>query len=215
MAQSTKTHQASKPSTYLFLYNTVSGLLRTAILARTIYLWADHGNGAVRDELNVTARWTETLTVIEVIHAVTGLVRAAPATTALQVAGRNTIIWAITRNYPDVAFRETAYSLMLMAWNAADAVRYLYFALQTGTGSVPAALTWLRYNMFFVLYPIGILSEMRLVYEVIVPSRARNPMYQYLLWFGLAIYLPAFYILFGHMLAQRAKLNRSNPKKQT
>jgi very-long-chain (3R)-3-hydroxyacyl-CoA dehydratase len=44
--------------------------------------------------------------------------------------------------------------------------------------------------MFFVLYPIGILSEMRLVYEVIAPSRARNPMYQYLLWFGLAIYFP-------------------------
>ncbi|KAM0245502.1 hypothetical protein ACHAP5_005309 [Fusarium lateritium] len=204
MVQSIKANKASKPSTYLFLYNTLSGLLRTAILLRTIYLWANHGNGAVWDELNVAARWTETLTVIEVIHAVTGLVRAAPATTALQVAGRNTIIWAITRNYPDVAARETAYSSMLMAWNAADAVRYLYFALQTGTGSVPSALTWLRYNMFIVLYPIGILSEMRLVYEVIEPSRARNPMYQYLLWFGLAIYFPA----------QRAKLNRSNLKKQ-
>lgn len=96
------------------------------------------------DELNIIARWTETFTVMEVIHAVTGLVRAAPATTALQVAGRNTIVWAITRNYPQVGFRDTAYSLMLMAWNAADAIRYFYFTLQTGTGSVPAGLTWLR-----------------------------------------------------------------------
>jgi very-long-chain (3R)-3-hydroxyacyl-CoA dehydratase len=55
---------------------------------------------------------------------------------------------------------------------------------------------------------------MKLVYEVIEPSQARNPMYQYLLWFGLAIYAPAFYVLFGHMLAQRAKLNRANSKKQ-
>lgn len=93
-------------------------------------------------------------------------------------------------------------------------------------------LTLDRYNMFLILYPIGILSEMKLVYEVIQPSQARNPAYQYLLWFGLAIYVPgtramttcilspylhhiiAFYILFGHMLAQRAKLNRTSLKKE-
>ena len=68
--------------------------------------------------------------------------------------------------------------------------------------------------MFIILYPVGILSEMKLVYEVIEPSQARNPMYQYLLWFGLTIYAPAFYVLFGHMLAQRTKLNRANSKKQ-
>jgi very-long-chain (3R)-3-hydroxyacyl-CoA dehydratase len=44
--------------------------------------------------------------------------------------------------------------------------------------------------MFIVLYPIGILSEMWLVYQVIQPSKARNTMYQYLLWFGLLIYVP-------------------------
>ncbi|KAF9768193.1 hypothetical protein IL306_014536 [Fusarium sp. DS 682] len=193
MARSTsdsKLAQASKPSAYLFFYNTLSALLRTALLLRTTYLWLNQGNGAVWDELSVIARWIETLTTLEVIHAVTGLVRAAPATTALQVAGRNTIVWAITRNYPEVGLRENAYSFMLVAWNAADAVRYFYFTLQTGTGSVPGALTWLRYNMFLILYPIGILSEMKLVYEVIEPSQARNPMYQYLLWFGLTIYAP-------------------------
>jgi very-long-chain (3R)-3-hydroxyacyl-CoA dehydratase len=44
--------------------------------------------------------------------------------------------------------------------------------------------------MFIVLYPIGILSEMWLVYQVILPSKDRNTLYQYLLYFGLAIYLP-------------------------
>lgn len=145
MAQ-TKPQKASQPSTYLFIYNTLFALLRIALLIRTTYLWTQQGNGAVWDDLNVTARWIETLTVMEVLHAVTGMVRAAPATTALQVAGRNTIVWAITRNYPEVGHRENAYSFMLMAWNAADAVRFLYFTLQTGTGSVPAALTWLRYE---------------------------------------------------------------------
>lgn len=48
--------------------------------------------------------------------------------------------------------------------------------------------------MFFVLYPIGIVSEAWLAYKVITPSRSRNPAYQYLLWLGLTIYIPGTYI---------------------
>ncbi|RDW58427.1 hypothetical protein BP5796_12357 [Coleophoma crateriformis] len=192
MAQPAPTPSSSFPlkNAYLVLYNGLSLCLRAWILFCTLRLWSSHGNGAVWEELNSLARWTETLTTIEVIHAATGLVRAAPTTTALQVAGRNTIVWAITRNYPDVAAREWAYSSMLVAWNAADAVRYAVFALERGLGRVPSALVWLRYNMFFVLYPIGILSEAWLVYQVIAPSRSRNLAYQYLLYLGLAIYVP-------------------------
>ncbi|KAF4987447.1 hypothetical protein FDECE_15437 [Fusarium decemcellulare] len=200
---------------YLYAYNLLSALLRICILLSTAYLWTTGGNVAVWDKLSATARWSETLTALEVLHALTGLVRASPATTALQVAGRNTIVWAITRNYPDVAAEESAYSYMLMAWNLADSVRYLYFAFQTGTSSVPTILLWARYNFFIVLYPIGILSEARLVYKVIEPSKARSSTYQYLLWFGLAIYVPAFYVLCGHMITQRAKVGRSSRGKQS
>ncbi|KAF4974283.1 hypothetical protein FZEAL_8793 [Fusarium zealandicum] len=215
MSQPTTTPNKPPPSlanAYLVLYNALSASLRLLILARTVQLWSTRGNDAVWNELHVLARWTETLTSLEVIHAVTGLVRASPATTALQVAGRNTIVWAITRNYPHVAASEWAYSSMLVAWNTADAVRYTYFAIDKGTGRVSEALLWLRYNMFIILYPVGILSEAWLVYRVIGPSRARSPFYQYLLWFGLAIYVPAFYVLFGHMLAQRAKSTRKSRK---
>ncbi|KAM5353159.1 hypothetical protein ACJZ2D_016950 [Fusarium nematophilum] len=202
----------SPTATYLVLYNALSASLRILILVRTIHLWSTRGNDAVWSELRILARWAETLTCLEVVHAMTGVVRASPATTALQVAGRNTIVWAITRNYPDVVAREWAYSSMLVAWNMADAVRYTYFAVDKGTARVPGALLWLRYNMFIILYPVGISSEAWLVYQVIEPSRARNLMYQYLLWFGLAIYAPAFYILFGHMLTQRAKSSVKSKK---
>ncbi|EEU43604.1 uncharacterized protein NECHADRAFT_82566 [Fusarium vanettenii 77-13-4] len=214
MARPTSQTQPRRVSSaYLCIYNLLSALLRICILLSTAYLWSTSGNVAVWGKLSDTARWSETLTALEVLHALTGLVRAPPATTALQVAGRNTIVWAITRNYPDVAAGESAYSYMLMAWNLADSVRYLYFAFQTGTSSVPSILLWARYNLFIFLYPIGILSEARLVYKVIEPSKARNSSYQYLLWFGLAIYVPAFYILYGHMLAQRAKVSRSSRAK--
>lgn len=129
---------------YLVLYNGLLALLRAYLLFRTLQLWSSHGNGAVWEELHSLALWTEILTAIEVIHAATGVVRAAVATTALQVAGRNTMVWAITRNYPNVAAREWAYSSMLIAWNAADAVRYTLFAIERAFGRVPSALLWLR-----------------------------------------------------------------------
>lgn len=44
--------------------------------------------------------------------------------------------------------------------------------------------------MFIPLYPAGILSECWLIYNIIEPSRARQAYYQYLLWFGLLIYIP-------------------------
>ncbi|KAH8896742.1 PTPLA-domain-containing protein [Thozetella sp. PMI_491] len=200
---------------YLVLYNTVSALLRTVVLARTVQLWFAGGNAAVWDQLNLFARAVETLTAIEVVHASIRLVPAAPLTTALQVAGRNTVIWAITRNYPNVSAREPAYFLLQVAWNAADAVRYTYFAVDRAAGGVPGPLLWLRYNIFLVLYPIGFLSEIRLVYAVIEPSKSRNPLYQYLLWLGLSIYPIAFYILFGHMLSQRKKSKRKSTKKDS
>ena len=31
-------------------------------------------------------------------------------------------------------------------------------------GQVPAKLTWLRYNLFIPLYPVGMLAELRIMY---------------------------------------------------
>ena len=142
MAVSPKAGSAS--TRYLVFYNTVSALLRAFILARTIHLWTTEDTTAVWRELNVLTRWAETMAWIEVLHAATGLVRSSPATAALQVAGRNTVVWAITRNYPDVAEGEWAYASMLTVWNAADLLRYLYFGFEKGTGRAPSVLLWLR-----------------------------------------------------------------------
>lgn len=136
----------SPKTAYLILYNGMLAFLRAWIFIRTLQLWSSHGSGEVWEELHNLVLWTETFTIIEVIHAGTGLVRASAATTALQVAGRNTIVWAITRNYPDVAAQEWAYSSMLVAWNVADFVRYTFFAIERGTGRVPNILLWLRYG---------------------------------------------------------------------
>lgn len=131
-------------SRYLALYNTVSAILRTYILARTVYLWSTSGHTAVFDELNVVTRWAETVAGLEVLHSAAKLVRANPATAALQIGGRVIIVWAIVRNYPDVISQQWAYASLLLAWNVADAVRFWYFCLGTEPGPLQSILVWIR-----------------------------------------------------------------------
>ncbi|KAH7026295.1 tyrosine phosphatase-like protein [Microdochium trichocladiopsis] len=221
---------ASAADSYLILYNSLSLLLWAYILYTTSQLllvehWPDltAGNAATWELLHGFALTTESLAALEVLHAALGLVRASPLTTALQVAGRNTVLWAVARNYPDVMARGVGcgYAALLLAWSAAEVVRYSYFVVallgkvqggEAAGHAVPPWLVWIRYTMFIPLYPAGILSECWLIYHVIAPSRHRQAYYQYLLWFGLLIYIPASYILGTHMFAQRRKMLRGTSK---
>lgn len=51
----------------------------------------------------------------------------------------------------------------MFAWSVTEVIRYSFYALKE-VGSVPAVLTWLRYTTFIVLYPIGVSSELAMVW---------------------------------------------------
>ncbi|KAJ1326753.1 very-long-chain (3R)-3-hydroxyacyl-CoA dehydratase [Microdochium nivale] len=223
---------ASRPSGadyYLVLYNLASALAwaymlhgtTEALLAHRGQGWAA-GNAQVWRDQHRFALATESAAALEVLHAALGLVRSSPLTTALQVAGRNTVLWAVARNYPAVMESGVGvgYAALLLAWSAAEVIRYSYFVVAlsskirgAGGDDVPGWLVWVRYSMFIPLYPAGILSECWLIYNVIEPSKQRQAYYQYLLWFGLLIYVPASYILGTHMFAQRRKVLRGSNNK--
>ncbi|KAG7147229.1 very-long-chain (3R)-3-hydroxyacyl-CoA dehydratase like protein [Verticillium longisporum] len=123
---------------------------------------------------------------------------------------------------------------MLLAWSVTEVIRYSYFALTlsglqprvlvwlryntffllypigiASDGLQPKALVWLRYNTFFVLYPIGIASECALVYLAAEPAKAYGELVPYLSYAILAIYVPGSYILYTYMMKQRRKVMRS------
>lgn len=127
------------------------------------------------------------------------------ATTALQVASRVTLIWWIVEWFGEPRW-ETAYVSMLGAWSLTEVVRYGYFVCAL-LGDVPGVLVWLRYvilhvmdsrwmltggryNLFFILYPVGISSEAWLVYSSIPEARKQNPYLAYALYAILGIYVP-------------------------
>lgn len=105
----------------------------------------------------------------------------------MQVAGRSTVLWVVVEAYPESASASASgsasasasastasgipfYALMVLAWSAADVVRYLYFAARLLGGHQYGRLVWLRYSAFYVLYPIGIASEVGVVARAVAAA---------------------------------------------
>jgi hypothetical protein len=118
-----------------------------------------------------------------------GLVRSPVSTTALQVLSRIVLVWGVCDNFPSVPANSLFYSSMLIAWSLTEVVRYGYFVFALN-GYIPGILTWLRYNLFFVLYPLGISSEMALVYKSIPLAEKLDERYKWLGYGILGIYFP-------------------------
>ncbi|KAK6581541.1 hypothetical protein PZA11_006232 [Diplocarpon coronariae] len=192
---------------YLILYNFVNAILWLTVLGRVLLLIPLVGLGRVYPGVGRFTKWTQTLAVLEVVHAATGLVRAPISTTAMQVASRLLLVWGIIFQFPFLA-KSAGYSSMLIAWSVTEVVRYSYFVF-TLSGYSPGLISWLRYNTFYVLYPLGISSECWLIYTTIKPAKEKRQVYAWILQLILLVYIPGSYILFTHMMAQRRKLMRA------
>ena len=85
-----------------------------------------------------------------------------------------------------------------------DIVRYAYYICNAlAPGKTPVALTWLRYSLFYILYPIGITGELFIVWEA--HSHLEYPT-KYWTWLALAAYLPGGPTMYLHMIKQRKKI---------
>ena len=117
-------------------------------------------------------------------------------TTAMQVASRLFLVWGPVSLFTGVAAFSRAYSSMLVAWSVTEVIRYSFFAFSLGWGAVPDFLLWLRYNTFFVLYPIGITSECILIFKTIGPALEQNFLLGALWVVVLLVYVPGTYIVY-------------------
>ena len=118
---------------------------------------------------------------------VAGVVRAPLLTTVMQVSSRLLLIWAVVDRYPEATASSTFYSSMLLAWSVTEVIRYSYFVWNLQGSGVPGFVTWLRYNTFYVLYPIGITSECALIWKAsLVAGRPVTLAF----WAILGIYIP-------------------------
>ncbi|PNP57772.1 hypothetical protein THARTR1_01930 [Trichoderma harzianum] len=202
---------ASSPikTAYLILYNAVSAVAWASVLEKTIStLYAGGGPSLVFVTTGEQTKWVQTAAAMEILHSLFG-----KQLQSHNVASRFLLVWGVLFLYPYLAVELPTYSSMLIAWSVTEVIRYSYFALSLA-GFTPRVLTWLRYNTFFILYPIGIMSECSLIYFAAVGPATNATQYPltlmpYILYGILAIYVPGAYILYTHMMAQRRKVLRS------
>ncbi|KAF3767305.1 hypothetical protein M406DRAFT_61249 [Cryphonectria parasitica EP155] len=197
---------------YLIGYNTVSSLLWLSIFVWTGRTAVTDGLGAVYPAVRTLVLFAQSLASLEILHALIGLVHAPVLTTFVQVAGRLTVLWIVIEAYPAAA-QTTFYTTMVLAWAAADVVRYLYFATRLVGGHQYGRLIWLRYSAFYVLYPVGIASEVGVVAAAVSEAwRAGDSGFAWGYVAAAMLYLPAAPTLFNHMRRQRRKVLASDRK---
>jgi very-long-chain (3R)-3-hydroxyacyl-CoA dehydratase len=198
---------------YLFLYNSFQWYGWLAILTDRVFNY-DHPD---LDPISTMFLYFfQSLAVMEIIHAVFGIVRANVVTTFVQVISRVQLI-LVHYNFEDARLSEGMIP-MVLAWGLVEVVRYLYLALNM-FGIAPRFLTWLRYTLFYVLYPLGVYGEMRVLYDAL-PSiydsewlsislpNSWNFSFSFATYIWLliyVIYIPGLYIQYTHMMAQRKR----------
>ncbi|KIW64518.1 hypothetical protein PV04_09446 [Phialophora macrospora] len=231
MENQTPRRAASPGQNYLIAYNAVCLALWSIITLRAFFLiptlFALGKPHQLLEALFSFLKWTQTIALLEIVHAAAGLVRASPVTTTMQVASRILVVWVVLDMFPQIVsatnslgrsvrgstFGPVAFAGILTAWGTTEVIRYGFFVWKAAISErVPAALTWLRYNTFFVLYPIGISSECILMFLALGPAKQQGKLVDLLLKLVLVIYVPGSYILYTHMMVQRRKVMKGKGK---
>lgn len=166
-----------------------------------------------------TRNWVtivQTGAILEVLHSVLGLVKSPIVTTLMQVASRLLVVIGIFQFVPSTSMCQSmVYLTLLLAWSTTEIVRYLYYYFNlVNKNQVPYLLQWLRYNMFIVLYPMGVASELLIIFSSLVPAGEKyGSSIQWMLVGTMLTYIPGLPILFSHMLKQRSKFYRQQKTK--
>ncbi|VDM31052.1 unnamed protein product [Hydatigera taeniaeformis] len=99
--------------------------------------------------------------LLEVAHVLLGWVKGGILSTIMQIFGRNLVFFAILLPHKELQ-EDTAVFNLFLAWSTIELVRYPYYALRLFDEEI-GLLTYLRYTLWIPLYPIGFMSEGKLI----------------------------------------------------
>jgi very-long-chain (3R)-3-hydroxyacyl-CoA dehydratase len=90
----------------------------------------------------------------------------------------------------------TVYQIMALAWCVAEIIRSSYYLKKSSQ-----LITWLRYNAFIICYPVGVTTELYLIYSLLIyKSKLSVTIALILLMLTYFIGFPSLYL---HLLKQR------------
>ncbi|KAM9962963.1 hypothetical protein ACTFIW_006184 [Dictyostelium discoideum] len=184
------------------------------MIIRALYLGFSSSIPTTYISLGSTVCFVQVLAFLEILHVLLGFTKSSLIPTMSQVFGRNHVLLLALAFTPEVQ-RHWGVWTMFFIWGLSELIRFPYYLY--GSNS-PKFLTWLRYNAFIILYPLGFLSENILWYNMLpiilerrihfidMPNKFNfgfNYYYFLLVWITLTLMVfPQQYI---HMFKLRAK----------
>ncbi|XP_071737869.1 uncharacterized protein [Rutidosis leptorrhynchoides] len=149
---------------YLFFYNSIQAFGWAIALFRISvdFLSTKSVNGAYTSAGELICL-LQTLGFIEVIHGALGIVPSGFLFPLMQWGGRAHFLLAIVRQIHEVQESQAVF-ITFVAWCCIEIIRYPFYALSC-LGNCPSFLTYLRYTAFIIIYPIGVLGEMWIMYQ--------------------------------------------------
>ncbi|SCU83151.1 LADA_0C09846g1_1 [Lachancea dasiensis] len=209
------------PFNPLAIYNLVSAGLWAYLLYRVIVVYPKLGQPAFFQDTRATLNAIQCGALIEIFNSLTGIVRAPLLTTVAQVASRLLLTVGVFQFLPEsYNAHNFTFLTLLIAWSTTEVVRYsFYYCNLTLSSGAPRILIVLRYNLFWILYPLGVASELLILYSSLSVAETNYPVaVKWGLIAGMLVYIPGFPMLFSHMVAQRKKVmksSKSHEKKQS
>lgn len=206
------------PFGFLPLYNFISALAWGFVLYNVVSVYPKIGQPEFYLQTKDVVTIIQCGAVTEILNSAFGFVRSPLLTTFAQVASRLLVVLGIFQSLPDTqGSKSIVYITLLTAWSITEVVRYLfYFYSLCAKEGPPAPLTFLRYNLFLILYPLGVSSELLIIYSALpLAESTYGPIYKWCLIASMLAYIPGFPVLFSHMLVQRKKVMKSLRKSAT
>ncbi|XP_041464923.1 very-long-chain (3R)-3-hydroxyacyl-CoA dehydratase 3-like isoform X1 [Lytechinus variegatus] len=164
-------------SVYLFMYNMIQWIIFTMVFVYCFGRFIFHG----KEDLATAYDWVITplgmgqvIACLEIVHALTGLVKSSAMTVFMQVFGRNFLLFVVIMNDPELK-NEGMTLYLFMVWSAVEVVRYPFYMLSC-IDYESEVITWLRYTVWIPLYPLGFLAEIIVVF-LAVPFYKESDMF--------------------------------------
>jgi len=204
--------------TYLVAYNSIQTLGWSFLLFQmATHLFSGGEVATLYANTKLSLQIFQTGAVLEIFHAIFGLVRSSVQVTTQQVFSRVYVVWAILYMCPTSQL-SIGFPMLLFAWTITEIIRYSMYAVSL-VGNPPYFLTWLRYTFFIIAYPVGVSGELICMYAALLQATQQdilsvqlpnmlNVTFSFpLIILGIMLaYIPLFPPMYLYMFGQRKKV---------
>ncbi|XP_005999077.1 very-long-chain (3R)-3-hydroxyacyl-CoA dehydratase 1 isoform X2 [Latimeria chalumnae] len=201
---------------WLTFYNIAmtAGWLVLAVAMTRFYIQRGTHKGLYRS-IQKTLKFFQTFALVEILHC--AVVHTSVLVTGVQVSSRIFMVWFITHSIKQIQNEESVL-LFLVVWTVTEITRYSFYTFNL-LNHLPYFIKWARYNLFIILYPIGVVGELMTMHAALpivqqtgmfslrLPNKYNVSFdYYYFLIIVMISYIPMFPQLYFHMLRQRRKV---------